>query len=87
MVWAAKGRSKETLKSFFELLGKEPSLTLEIVTCDGVKWIHTTVAQYAPNATCCLDTFHVIKWATDAVNETRRAQKGTVERSQTIRLN
>lgn len=84
VVWAAKGRSKETLQSFFDLLGKERSIALEIVTCDGAEWIHTTVAQYAPNATVCLDTFHVVKWATDAVDETRRAQWRTLRQTGSI---
>jgi transposase len=74
VVWAAKGRSKDTLMAFFAALGDERAKALEFVTCDGAEWIHTVVADKAPNATVCLDTFHIIKWATDAVDETRRAE-------------
>ena len=30
------------------------------------------VAAYCRNATLCLDPFHVVKWATDALDEVRR---------------
>jgi transposase len=78
VVWAAKGRSKDTLMAFFAALGDERCAALEFVTCDGAEWIHTVVAKQAPNATVCLDTFHVIKWATDAVDATRRAEWDTL---------
>jgi transposase len=44
------------------------------VTADGAEWIHGPVAEHAPDAIVCLDTFHVIKWATDALDEVRRAE-------------
>jgi transposase len=79
VVWAAKGRS-DTLMAFFAALGQERCAALEFVTCDGAEWIHTVVAEQAPGATVCLDTFHVIKWATDAFDETRRAEWNTLRR-------
>jgi transposase len=81
VVWAAKGRSKDTLLAFFAALGDERAQALEFVTCDGAEWIHTVVGHKAPNATVCLDTFHIIKWATDAVDKTRRDEWNTLRRS------
>ena len=81
VVWAAKGRSKDTLKAFFTALGENRCKELQIVTCDGAEWIHDVVAEKAPNALVCLDTFHVVKWATDAVDETRRDEWNTLRRS------
>ncbi len=80
VIWATKGRSKDTLMTFFTALGDERCAALEFVTCDGAEWIHTVVSEKAPNATVCLDTFHVVKWATDAVDETRRAEWNTLRR-------
>lgn len=81
VVWAAKGRSKDTLEVFFAALGEERAEALDFVTCDGAEWIHTVVADKAENATVCLDTFHVVKWATDAVDKTRRDEWSALRRS------
>lgn len=74
VVWAAKGRSKETVASFFDSLGDERASRLAFVTCDGAEWIRSVVAERAPGATVCLDTFHVISWAGDALDEVRRGE-------------
>jgi transposase len=73
VVWAAKGRSKDTVAPFFDALG-ERAAAVAFVTCDGAEWIRTVVAERAPQATLCLDTFHVISWATDALDEVRRGE-------------
>lgn len=72
VVWVAEGRSKAVVAEFFDALGAERAAGLEIVTTDGAEWIRTVVAERAPNAEICLDTFHVISWATKAVDEVRR---------------
>jgi transposase len=72
VVWVAEGRSKAVVGRFFDALGTERAAELEIVTADGAEWIRTVVAGRAPNAEICLDTFHVISWATKAVDEVRR---------------
>ena len=35
-------------------------------------WIAAVVAQRCPNAVRCADPFHVVAWATDALDEVRR---------------
>lgn len=72
VVWAADGRSKATVSKFFDELGESRSKNLRFVSCDGAEWIRTVVAERAPQAIVCLDTFHVIGWATDALDEVRR---------------
>ena len=72
VVWVTDGRSKATVTTFFDALGSERAARLEIVTTDGAEWIRTVVAARAPNAEVCLDTFHVISWATKALDEVRR---------------
>jgi len=72
-IWAVPGRSKESVGAFFEALG-ERAAKLEFVTCDGAEWIHSVVAERAPQATICLDAYHVVKWAGDALDLTRREE-------------
>ncbi len=81
VVWAAKGRSKDTVRAFFAALGPERAAALGFVSCDGAEWIHTVVAEQAPDAIVCLDTFHLVGWATDALDEVRRAEWNALRRS------
>jgi len=74
VIWAAKGRSKETVGLFFDALGDERCAALSFVTADGAEWIRAVVAERAPDAVVCIDTFHVVSWATDALDEVRRAE-------------
>jgi transposase len=72
MVWAAEGRSKETLEKFFAGLGPERAKLLTHVSADGADWIHDVVRDHAPQALICLDAFHVVKWAGEALDKLRR---------------
>ena len=76
LVWAAPGRKKDTVRSFFAALGEERCAELELVSADGAEWIHGPVRELCPNATLCLDPFHVVQWATDALDKVRRPLSG-----------
>ena len=73
LVWAAPGQDKATLATFFDALGPERSAQITHVSADGAAWIAVVVAQRCPGAVRCTDPFHVVKWATDALDEVRRA--------------
>lgn len=81
VVWAAKGRSKETVAAFFDALGESRSSQLAFVSCDGADWIRSVVAARAAEAIVCLDTFHVVQWATTALDEVRREEWNRLRRS------
>lgn len=72
LIWAGVGREKATLQGFFDALGEDRSKEIEVVTADGASWIGDVVAERCPNATLCIDAFHVVSWATDALDEVRR---------------
>ncbi|HYN51968.1 MAG TPA: ISL3 family transposase [Thermoleophilaceae bacterium] len=72
LVWAAPGRDRRTVEKFLDLLGDERCAQVELVSCDMAEWITRPIAERCPNATVCLDPFHVIKLATDALDEIRR---------------
>lgn len=73
LVWAAPGQDKATLATFFDALGPERSAQITHVSADGAAWIASVVKEKAPNAIRCADPFHVVKWATEALDEVRRA--------------
>jgi transposase len=73
LVWAAPGRDKATLALFFDALGEERCRQITHVSADGADWISAVVAEKCPNAVRCADPFHVVRWATDALDEVRRA--------------
>jgi transposase len=72
LVWAAPGRDKETLRSFFDLLGKERAKKISHVSADAADWIAKVVAERCPKAVRVMDPFHVVQWATDALDQVRR---------------
>ncbi|MET3143753.1 MULTISPECIES: ISL3 family transposase [unclassified Arthrobacter] len=73
LVWAAPGQDKATLGTFFDAIGAERCARITHVSADGAAWIAVVVAQRCPNAVRCADPFHVVKWATEALDEVRRA--------------
>src|SRR5207237_557669 len=73
LVWATEGRSKKVVERFFEQLGQERCAQLTHVSSDGAEWILGPVEAYCPNATICLDPFHVVQWATTALDNGRKA--------------
>jgi transposase len=81
LVWAAVGRDKDTLGQFFDLLGDQRCEQVRVVTADGASWIADVVAERLPNATLCIDSFHVVSWATDALDEVRREVWNQARRS------
>ena len=72
LIWAAPGRSKDTLREFFDLLGPERCQQITHVSADGADFIGTVVAEKCPTAVRVADPFHVVAWATEALNEVRR---------------
>jgi transposase len=72
LVWAAPGRDRATLRSFFDQLGPDRSAAITHVSADQADWITEVVAERCPHAVECADPFHIVKWATDALDEVRR---------------
>jgi transposase len=81
LVWAAPGRDRATLAGFFDQLGPERSAAIRLVSADAAEWIRFTVAARCENATVCLDAFHVVAWATDALDVVRRQVWNDARRS------
>jgi len=72
LVWAAPGRDKNTVNAFFDALGPERSAQITHVSTDGADWIIKVVDARCPNAVRGADPYHVVAWATEALDQVRR---------------
>jgi transposase len=72
LLWAAPGRDKQTVAAFFNLLGPDRCAAIELVSADGADYIAEMVALRCPRAELCLDPFHAVSWATEALDLVRR---------------
>jgi transposase len=72
LIWAAAGCDEATLDRFFDLLGEERCARIKVVSADGASWIANVVSRRCPQALQCTDPFHVVKWASDALDLVRR---------------
>ena len=72
VVWAAKGYGKEVLEGFFDLLSDEQCEQIKLVSADGARWIASVVEDRCPGAIRVMDPFHVVAWATDALDTVRK---------------
>jgi transposase len=68
VVWVDKDRTKDSFGRFFDAVGDERAQRIEAVTCDASSIYMSVARDRAPNATICLDPFHVIKWAGEALD-------------------
>jgi len=68
VIWAAKGFGKKVLTKFFKKLTEEQRASIKAVTGDGAGWITECVEEFCPNAKRLLDAFHIVGWATDALD-------------------
>jgi len=91
LVWAREGRNKSAVLAFFDQLGPDRAAELTHVSADGAEWIATAVSERAPQAIRCMDPYHVIAWASDALDQVRKqvwnaARGGPGQRNETSRI-
>ena len=72
LIWAVAGRDNPTLNRFFDALGPARCAQITHVLADAAGWIADVVSQRCPDAIRCADPFHVISWATRALDDERR---------------
>lgn len=72
VVWAAQGHGKGVLEQFYKQLTPKQLSSIEVVSGDGARWITDCVNEFTPNCERCIDSFHVVEWAMEALDEVRR---------------
>ena len=72
ILWGAAGKNAATLDKFFKEIGPENTKTIEAVSMDMGAAFIKSVKQNAPQAAICIDPFHVVQVATNALETVRR---------------
>jgi transposase len=73
VVWAGEGHNADTLNTFYDELGETRCAALEAVSLDMGAAYKTATDTKASGARQCVDPFHVIKLANEAIDKARRA--------------
>lgn len=81
VIWVAEGHDEATLEKFFDALGPVRSRAVRFVSADAATWIRNVVRRRCPRATLCMDSFHVVAWATRALDDVRRLVWNAARRS------
>jgi transposase len=74
VVWGTKGSGQDAADEFFDALGPDRSAQIEAISLDmGPGYARSARAKgHAPQATICIDSYHVVALATRALDEVRR---------------
>lgn len=73
VIWAGEGRNAKTLEEFYDRLGERGCAQLAAVSLDMGLAYKSATDNRAPQARQCLDPFHVIKLANEAIDKARVA--------------
>lgn len=72
VVWAKEGKKAETLMAFYDELGDERKAKLQAVSLDMGGAYEKATSEAVPHVTQCVDPFHVIQLANQAIDTARR---------------
>ena len=68
----ADGHGRSVLEQFYKTLTDEKLASIKVVTGGGARWITDCVNEFTPDCERCVDPFHVVEWAMEALDEIRR---------------
>lgn len=72
VLWVGRGRGREDIRPFFELLGAERCARLEAAVMDMNAGYQLEVQQHCPNAAIVFDLFHVVaKYGREVIDRVR----------------
>lgn len=74
LLWSGEDRTSETLKAFFDELGKERCEQIEAVCCDMWAPYVDAIKERLPNALLVFDEFHIVRHLMDAVDRVRKEE-------------
>ena len=73
ILWGAAGKNAATLDKFFTEIGPENTQSIEAVSMDMGAAFIKSVTKNAPQAAICIDPFHCVQLATNALETVRRS--------------
>jgi transposase len=74
LLYIGKERTEESLRTFFQLLGRKSCAALRYICSDMWQPYLTVIAQMAKRAIQILDRFHIMKKFNEAIDEVRREE-------------
>lgn len=74
LLWVAKERTEESLRGFFQMLGKAASGRVQFVCSDMWQAYLSVIAAEAKRAAHILDRFHIMKLMNKAIDEIRAVE-------------
>lgn len=72
VVWVGNGHGKSVLTQFYKSLTPEQLASIRVVTGDGARWITDCANEFTPDCERCVDSFHVVEWAMEALDKVRK---------------
>jgi transposase len=72
VIWAGEGKSAATLEQFYDALGEDGCARLQAVSMDLGAAFKKATDTRAPQARQCVDPFHLVALANEAINKARR---------------
>jgi transposase len=75
VVWVGKERTKASFGAFFDALGPARAGQVQAISLDGSSIYLPVARERIPQATICLDPFHVITWTNEVVDSVYRAER------------
>jgi transposase len=72
IIWAHDGYGKTILEEFFKSYSAEELQAVKYIVGDGARYITDCAALYCPHAARCVDPFHVVQWANEALDASRK---------------
>lgn len=73
VIWMHQGHGEKVFDLFFQQLTPAQRESIRVITGDGARWIDECAFRWCPQAERILDGFHIVSWATDALDKVRTA--------------
>lgn len=87
VVWAAKGRARETIDRFFnQHMSLGQRTRVKTACCDMSPTYIGAIKEHLPAALLILDRFHIIKALNEAIDEVRKEQWRSLDKSERKKL-
>ena len=83
VIWVHDGHGYEVFKLFCLEMTEEERSKVEIIAGDGASWIDQCKREFFPNATRCIDFFHVVQWVNKALDDVRISTQAKARREYT----
>lgn len=71
VIWIHEDHGYDVFAEFCRLLDTDERAKIEVVAGDGASWIDSCCREFFPNATRCIDFFHVAQWINKALDDIR----------------